>query len=128
MKPNSHEAEVRRLRDEVEILREENRQLRERLDPSGERPAEWKLTPSQDAVLRRLLGTPGVVAVGQLAEVRRMQDERRDDIDEARLVRVIVSHLRKKVPGIIIQNFNGRGYALTEGSKALLRAALLPPK
>ncbi|RYE48320.1 MAG: helix-turn-helix domain-containing protein [Hyphomicrobiales bacterium] len=115
------------LRDEVELLREENRQLKERLGLSPttqfflEARRRLELQPQTARVLAALIGGP-LVSKAELLEAMCVGWEER----ELKNVDVRIFHLRKALRphGIEIETIWGTGYRLVPEMKARVRALL----
>ncbi len=115
------------LRDEVEFLREENRQLKERLglSPTNQFFLEARrclnLQPQTARVLSALMGSP-MVSKGELLEAMCVGWEE----CELKNVDVRIFHLRKALTphGILIETIWGTGYRLVPEMKARVRALL----
>ncbi|CAN7583295.1 winged helix-turn-helix domain-containing protein [Devosia sp. LjRoot16] len=115
------------LRDEVEFLREENRQLKERLGLSPdnqfflEARYRLRLQPQVARVLAALMGSP-MVSKGELLEAMCDGWEER----ELKNVDVRIFHLRKALRphGVEIETIWGQGYRLVPEMKTRVRQLL----
>lgn len=123
------------LVEELDEVREENRQLKRRL---GERADEerlhrlrrqFKLT-RQEAALLLALDAAGPVSVDHLHHVILPYGKKDGDVEAVQLVRVVVSHLRAKLKGsaIVIELVSGLGYCLGPFSRTVLQAVAGTPE
>lgn len=114
------ETRLRALRDRVDELQEEVRQLREQLVPPLAFPAEWRLTKSESGVLAFLYArSPHAMSKERvLAAVWGEHEE----CPGEKIVDVVLSKLRPKLKpaGIVIETRWGDGFALPRTSRALL--------
>ena len=117
--------EIAKLRDRVGYLEEENRQLREALEPAVALPVDWKLTKTEARVLLALHR----VRQGYMNRERLLVALYGLEVDvEPKIVDVMVCKIRRKLRTagvtIPIRTFHGDGFGLTrEGHTAL--AAIL---
>lgn len=113
----------RRLRDRIDELEEEVRQLKD--GKSGiVFPSEWRLTAANSRALQALYQAPhGLLSNTQIFNAVRLWA---DGGDEYALVRVQVHKMRKKLTpfGVEIKLRWGQGYELPANSKAIIKAAL----
>lgn len=111
------------VHQEVEFLREENRQLRESLvGAEFAFPAEWRLTRAEQLLLNSLYTGPNFFR-GE--EALRFASCRGNATDRD-VVKVRVCGMRKKLKpaGIEIKTVWGEGYELTPGSAAIIKGVL----
>lgn len=86
------------LRDRVELLEEENRQLRASISPAElAAPTEWKLTPAEDAVFRRLR-KGGPVTREAIEFALKNTGYSRTEYCSPNMASVYIHKLRKKLP------------------------------
>lgn len=117
------------LAQQVELLTQENTDLRERLAAVEAElgrapfltPAEWMLTVKEALLLGALLRRP---ACSKEAIMAALYDGR--DQPEIKIVDVFVCKMRRKLTpfGITIETRWGQGYALTDDARATARAAI----
>lgn len=111
------------LSQRVNMLEEENRQLKELLQPKLERrfPSEWGLTPSEARLLDCLYSSPKGRRTHE--QIRFWMYGRR--MREEKILHVYVCKIRKKLApfNIEIQNSWGTGYELPAASLAVVRSA-----
>jgi DNA-binding response OmpR family regulator len=115
-------SEVARLREQNEMLLEENRQLRETLVPAMTFPLEWGLRPVHCRILSCLLSAKnGVRTKNQLSVAACREDTLWDQT-----LKVHVSTLRRQLrgTGVEIAVRYGVGYELPPASRAILEAAM----
>lgn len=115
--------EVAKLRERVDVLEEEVRQLRDAFEPSVPMPEAWKLTKSEARLLSALARTRG----GYLTRERILTAlyGLEPDVD-IKIVDVFVCKLRRQLSragsAIEIRTFRGDGFGLTaEGHAAFHR-------
>ena len=111
------------VHQEVEYLREENRQLKNAM--IGRRvgfPFAWRLNAGEEKLLNCLYTSP----TGRSTRNTLMIASSKSAYVDRKIVDVRVSHLRKKVMpfGIRIRTIWGEGYELTPESVAIIKAAL----
>lgn len=107
-------------------LREENEELRETIRQMREAGAELEPLPDWLPPLTRIETTVLLMLRdGRLVTTGRIMGElyeERDDPPGENIVRVWISHLRRKLaPHVDIRNVWGRGYQITPASRELLR-------
>ncbi|WP_311276144.1 helix-turn-helix domain-containing protein [Methylobacterium sp. WCS2018Hpa-22] len=104
-------AEIRRLRDRLDLLEEENRQLRENAKLTFQAPAEWRLTNKENAFFAALHQARGQVLPLERILVAVYGNE--VDVSD-RIVSVMVLKLRRKLQpfGVDIRTAWGIGYSL----------------
>lgn len=112
----------RRLRERIEELEEQVRQLREALAPRIIWPLEWGLRPFERAILSAIHACAGIATYERL--VAALWHEERDD--PYALLKVHVWNTRRKLAaiGVDIATVRGIGYRLPPASRAILDAAL----
>lgn len=121
MHVSSQDRTIARQRDRIEILEEENRQLRKVIVPVVCFPLGWKLTGSQHKLLSALIRVPGCLTLDQCWSALET------DVDHSEsLLNVQIMKLRRKVApiGIKIVNRWGIGYELDASSREIVKAAL----
>ncbi len=115
------------LRERVEELEEENRQLRAFLIPEATLPAHWGIGGGQKRCLLALMGRAPHMAPNELL-VKACAPSWRDDPPSLDNVKVRISALRKAlavhVPGVTITTVWGEGYTLDAESAGLLKKAI----
>ena len=124
--PRSATEALRALRDENEELREQVRQLREALAPTAMLPRQWRLSPTQERLLRALR------AVGKDTLHRERAFHALyaswDDMPEMASLDALVSKLRRRLreagAPIEIKAVWGRGWRLTPEGCAAYDAAV----
>lgn len=100
--------------EEVEYLREDNRQLKQLLSgPVADFPKEWGLISHENRLLRAFLAIRGPRPHAALLRACAVSESASDD-----LLKVRISRLRKKLApfGIEIKTVYGIGYQLTEAA------------
>ena len=117
--------EIAKLRDRLSYLEEENRQLREALEPAVALPVDWKLTKTEARVLLALHR----VRQGYMDRERLLVALYGLEVDvEPKIIDVMICKLRKKlrVAGAVIpiRTFHGDGFGLTREGHAALAAVL----
>ena len=114
------DAKVRALRERVDELEEQVRQLREQLVPPLAFPAEWRLTANESSVLAFLYArSPHPMSKERvLAAVW----GHCDDCPGEKIVDVVLSKTRAKLrpAGIVIETRWGDGFALPRESRKIL--------
>lgn len=103
------------IHQEVDYLREENRQLKQMLrGPDTEFPKEWGLIPHECRLLRALVAIGGPRPSDVLLRACAVSESASDS-----LLKVRISRLRKKLAttGIEIKTVYGVGYELPEASR-----------
>ncbi|WP_267355750.1 MULTISPECIES: helix-turn-helix domain-containing protein [unclassified Methylobacterium] len=119
--------EVANLRERVDVLEEEVRQLRDAFEPSVAMPEAWKLTKSEARLLAALARTRG----GYLTKERILTAlyGLEPDVD-MKIVDVYVCKLRRKLTdagsAIEIRTYHGIGFGLTAEGHAAFRAETAP--
>lgn len=121
----SDAARTMKLQERIEILEEENRQLRKMMQPSLQFVPEWKLTAQQGQLLA-LIYSRALVTYDQIVvafDIRRQVDGN----DDQNHVKVVAHHVRRKLApfGIKFTTVFGVGYAADSENKARIRAGLL---
>ncbi len=125
-RPDPEARRIAALIEEIETLREENRQLRELLTPPIRVPEEWGLTLSEERLLSALqaAGTRTVTHERALTATC----DREEDLPERQILSVLVSRVRKKLgrAGLptSIETVRAEGYRLTDRGLAALNVAL----
>lgn len=118
-------AEIAKLRDRLEYVEEENRQLREALEPSVALPVEWRLTKTEARALLALHR----VRQGYMSRERLLVALYGLEVDvEPKMVDVLVCKIRKKLraagTAVTIRTFHGDGFGLTREGRDALSAIL----
>lgn len=117
-------ASERALRDRIEELEEEVRQLRrENMDISF--PPEWRLTAAHARLLRRLHGAPGgFLTHEKVYDALRLWADSAEN--EVNLVRSQICKMRQRLSpfGIEIRKRWGQGYELPPETKAKITGVL----
>lgn len=111
------------VHQEVEYLREENRQLRESLGGAEfSFPREWRLTRAEQRLLSCLYTGKNYFRIEEALRFASCHGNATD----RDVVKVRVCGMRKKLKpfGIEIRNVWGEGYELTPESAAIIKAAL----
>jgi DNA-binding response OmpR family regulator len=118
------DARFRAMRERVDELEEEVRQLREQLVPPLAFPAEWRLTANESSVLAFLYArSPYAMSKERvLAAVWGHCDDCPDD----KIVDVVLGKTRAKLraAGIVIETHWGDGFALPRESRKILAGLL----
>lgn len=130
MKPDGltkDQNEILDLRDRVHELEEEVRQLRDKLGGGSNIiiPESWGLTAGMERVLIALYEAPGgFLNSGTLAATSAIGSVENPD----GLVKTRICQLRGKLGkfGIVIETRWGRGYKMTDASRATIKALLTP--
>lgn len=117
--------EIAKLRDRLDYLEEENRQLREALEPAVALPVDWKLTKTEARALLALHR----VRQGYMNRERLLVALYGMEIDvEPKIIDVLVCKIRRKLKDagaiIPIRTFHGDGFGLTREGHAALAAVL----
>jgi DNA-binding response OmpR family regulator len=114
--------EITRLRGKVEFLEEQNRQLKELVQPGFIFPVEWRLSVSESRVLALLSVAPDGF---RTREALRNAACGVDSETGAKVVDVYVFKIRRKIGphGILIETVWGRGYRLSSENRAKVIAA-----
>ena len=115
--------EVAKLRERVDVLEEEVRQLRDAFEPAVPMPEAWKLTKSEARLLSALARTRGGYLTRERILIALYGLE--PDVD-IKIVDVFVCKLRRRLScegsAIEIRTFRGDGFGLTaEGHAAFHR-------
>lgn len=122
----SPEQIIRAQRDEIETLREENRQLREALAPRIVVPRSWRLKTMEERLLRALRSA-GPNALCEMRALHALYGEREETPDRGALY-ALICHLRRKLgearTGIQIETLRDRGWRMTPESCAMFDAAV----
>lgn len=108
---------IDQLRNQLDTLRERNRQLEELLAPSSTTiPPEWSLTASEARVFAHLTTRDECSKDSIMAA---MYSNRVDAGPEIKIVDVFICKLRKKLRpfGVSITTLWGRGYALEDRAR-----------
>lgn len=113
------------MRDRIETLEEENRQLREMMRPVLQFVPEWRLSEQQSRLLamiynRQLANYEQIVVAFDI-------QRRADGNDDQNHVKVVAHYLRKKLKphGIKFNTVWGVGYAADSENKARIRAGII---
>lgn len=116
--------------DELAHLREENAQLRERvewlesnfLNKSLKVDPAWHLTPSEAKVLRIIAAGKDIVTRAHVMTA--LYDS--DDEPYCKIIDIFLCRMRKKLRpfGIEIKTYWGMGWALEEEARAILKARM----
>ncbi|MCJ2067834.1 helix-turn-helix domain-containing protein [Methylobacterium sp. J-030] len=119
--------EVANLRERVDVLEEEVRQLRDAFEPSAAMPEAWKLTKSEARLLHVLAHARG----GYLNKERILTALYGLEPDvEIKIVDVFVCKLRRKLSAagsaIEIKTYHGDGFGLTTEGHAAFRRETAP--
>ena len=118
------ETENRRLRDRVEVLEEELRQLREAQQPVASFPISWRLTKTEENLLFILYSVTGWITRERLSELlyAASHDVQPDSLQ------VYVCRLRRKLAAastcIKISTRYNFGWTLTPTSRSAIANAL----
>lgn len=115
--------EIAALRGKIELIKEENRQLRELLVPTVLFPLEWRLTPQEGRLLASLFKAPEgyrtraachAAACGFSAE------------SDGKIIDVLVCRIRAKLSrfGVGIETVWGQGFRLTAESRTFIASVL----
>jgi len=102
---------IARLRDEIELLQEQVRQLRALLvDEETKVPPEYKLTRAEERLYRHMMARSIVTVDSMLVAIYGDSD----DAPHGNIISVFIHKIRKKLPphGIEIVNYWGRGYGI----------------
>lgn len=127
---NSLAATIARLRDRVEELEEENRQLREQLSPrvSLSNSIGVRLTQVEENILNMLIArSPNIVTHEVLSEYSRDGvTPRVEELASCNQAKVYVCKIRKKIApiGVEIATHWGQGFSLDKANAAKLRALI----
>lgn len=114
--------EIRLLRDRVEFLEEENRQLRAtHLTRDWEPPLELGLTPNEKIIFAGLFNQKGTCSKPFLMDL--IYALRPGEAAEEKIIDVCICRMRKKIAEFELQidTVWGQGYAMPEESKVILR-------
>lgn len=111
------------LRDEIDTLQEEVRQLREALAPQIEFPRAWRLTATESRVLSALIA----------ATTTRSQDRLMTAVygagwdEDPKIIDVMICKIRKKIPAPTwIETVRGEGFRLSAAGRRAIHAELTP--
>jgi DNA-binding response OmpR family regulator len=109
------------LRARIDMLEEENRQLRDALNPQWEAPGEMNLTASQVRILSCLLHNDRICSEMVLWLAARKPTDHRT-ISETNVACVHISNIRPKLArfGLEIETHKGLGYRLAPESRERL--------
>jgi two-component system cell cycle response regulator CtrA len=112
----------RLLAVERDELAEKVRQLEVKLRGAWEAPAEFSLSPAEEACLRALVNRQGTVTKAALHEATRDPFDPQTDEVLIKIVDVYICRLRQKLKpfGLSIQTSWGTGYRLTPDTRARL--------
>jgi two-component system cell cycle response regulator CtrA len=116
------------IRERMETLEEENRQLRDMLKPPTTYPAEWRLTQQETDVLSILVArAPNAISKTALYEAFTWDN---DDPPDPKIIDVLVCKLRAKLKDLHIEIETIWGFGLRMGiaSRDRLRVASAPQK
>lgn len=111
------------IRELVETLQEENRQLREMLKPPTTYPAEWRLSQQEVELLTILAArAPSAMSKSLIYDALFFD---KDEPPQPKIVDVVVSKLRSKLKtlGVEIETIWGFGYRMGIPARDRLRAA-----
>lgn len=112
------------LAERVELLEEENRQLRDamRCTETARFPAKWNLSGAEKRVLTSLINAQGGF---RAREVLFTAARRWESTGNNHLLEVIICRLRKKMKplGVTIHTIRGEGYKIDADSKAIVIGA-----
>ncbi|MBY6243880.1 helix-turn-helix domain-containing protein [Methylosinus sp. Sm6] len=114
------------VRERIETLEEENRQLRDMLKPPTTYPAEWRLTPQEADILSILAArAPNAISKTALYEAFTWDN---DDPPDPKIIDVLVCKLRAKLKDLHIEIETIWGFGLRMGiaSRDRLRVASAP--
>lgn len=110
--------EVRALRERIEELEEENRQLVQLLRKPISYPRAWHLSHQESQLLAVLHTRNGVVSVEHLRTALARYDQ---DISDSHLGVVLCRARRKLKPvGVVIRNARREGFYLTAEARRIL--------
>ena len=114
--------ELVKLREEHDVLREENRQLREAGTVPRVFPAEWSLTARETDFLSALYNTPGVATRDRLM----IRIYGYDYTVDPKTLDVYIFHIRRKIApfGLSIETVWGRGWMLAAPVRERIAEAL----
>ena len=117
-------ADLRRLRDRIEELEEEVRQLRDLLAPSLGFPRDFRLTPIEEKILSAIYARAPAVVAHECIRAAVYPDP--DAAPETNVIDVRVSSIRKKLRpyGVEIKNRWGEGLYLDRASAAIIAGLL----
>ncbi len=116
--PSSGVPTLQDMSEEVELLREENAQLKRELALNRDRDLEaafsarWKLTVQEAKLVSHLYRRSGNLVTKE-SLLHAMYGGRADDAPEIKIIDVFVCKARRKMGGDPIQTIWGRGYGLT---------------
>ena len=115
------ERQIADLRERIEILEEENRQLRAEIRFAGPLPEGWSLSPSEQELMRALMVRP---FLSREAAVSAVYGDRDEPENPHECIGVFMSRLRQKLRprGIEIKTRWGFGFFLPEATRAALRS------
>jgi len=117
---------IRAQRDEIETLREENRQLREALAPRVTLPREWRLTKYEERLIRAIRAVgPNVL---HQERVMLALYGMADDAPETKSLETMLCKIRRKLreagAEVTIETVWARGWRMTPESCAAYDAAV----
>ena len=105
---------IRQLRERIDYLEEENRQLREELAPQVALPRDWRLTGTEEKLFRHLIGRPVLTRASLMVAL--YADRPAGDVPSAKCLDVFVFKLRQKLAphGVRIDTVWRTGFRLAE--------------
>lgn len=117
------ETDVEVLRARIDMLIEERRDMWKELNHGTDyvMPAEWRLTPTEERLVRELLRTP----VGKVASKERLHVALSPDAEpetDIKIVDVLICKVRQKLGAEMIETSWGRGYCASEALRSRVRA------
>ena len=124
-----HVNQTRLLRERIEELEEELRQIKEGIcPPSNPFIGKMRMTLQLASLLWVLYKTPGVVTIGRLNVITREYGHRKpgDGSNTSNCTKVRITHLRHKLKryGVKINNVWGVGYTINPEDKAKLKKVM----
>ena len=114
------------LLDEIDTLREENRQLRALLLPALDVPGSWRLSEYQHRILRALHGgRGGYVSRERLYAAVYEDSDKGPDMNTLHAIKThLNTKLRRHCPGVVIEHVREQGWRLSPQSLAALATAV----
>ena len=114
----SDAAHIRRLRDRIDYLEEENRQLHERLAKYVTLPTKWRLNRSEATVFGELIST-SVVSKERIMDALYGHRPDCDWPESGKIIDVHICNLRRKLKpfNVRIDTVHSRGWMLAEREK-----------